>query len=112
MKVLPLSEVKSKLSKLVDVIDRRDEAITITRNGTAVAMIVSTHEYEGWHETTEDHAGRRAAARDQARHSWRRANAEALYGRRTDGPVTAPCPREHSRFRLRAGTSSGNCLRS
>ena len=53
MKVLPLSEVKSRLSKLVDIIDRRDEAITITRNGTAVAMIVSTHEYEGWHETAE-----------------------------------------------------------
>ena len=53
MKVLPLSEVKSKLSQLVDVVDRRDESITITRNGTAVAMIVSAHEYEGWHETSE-----------------------------------------------------------
>jgi len=48
-----LSAVKAKLSELVDVVDRRDESITITRNGTAVAMIVSAHEYEGWHETTE-----------------------------------------------------------
>ena len=53
MKVLPLSEVKMKLSELVDVVERRDESITITRNGKPVAMIVSTNEYEGWHETSE-----------------------------------------------------------
>jgi antitoxin YefM len=53
MKVLPLSEVKSKLSELVDVVERRDESITITRNGRAVAMIVSKDEYDGWHETTQ-----------------------------------------------------------
>ena len=53
MKVLPLSEVKSKLSELVEVVERRDESITITRNGRPVAMIVSKDEYEGWHETTE-----------------------------------------------------------
>lgn len=51
MKVLPLSVVKSKLSELVDVIERRDDSITITRNGKAVAMIVSKDEYESWHET-------------------------------------------------------------
>ncbi|MGH7888246.1 MAG: type II toxin-antitoxin system Phd/YefM family antitoxin [Candidatus Binatia bacterium] len=51
MKVLPLSEVKSKLNQLVDVVERRDEEVTITRNGKAVAMIVSKDEYEGWHET-------------------------------------------------------------
>ena len=53
MKVLPLSEVKSKLSELVDVVDRRDESITITRNGKPVAIIVSKDEYEGWHETMQ-----------------------------------------------------------
>ena len=53
MKILPLSEVKSKLSELVDVVERRDESITITRNGKAVAIIVSKDEYEGWHETTQ-----------------------------------------------------------
>lgn len=53
MKVLPLSKVKMKLSELVDVVDRRDESITITRNGMPVAMIVSAHEYEGWHETSD-----------------------------------------------------------
>jgi prevent-host-death family protein len=53
VKVLPLSEVKTKLSELVDVVARRDESITITRNGKPVAMIVSKNEYDGWHETSE-----------------------------------------------------------
>ena len=53
MRVLPLSEVKTQLSGLVDVVQRRDESITITRNGKPVAMIVSAAEYEGWHETSE-----------------------------------------------------------
>jgi len=53
MKILPLSEVKSKLSELVDVVERRDESITITRNGKPVAIIVSKDEYEGWHETIQ-----------------------------------------------------------
>ena len=53
MKVLPLSEVKTKLSELVDSVERRDEALTITRNGKAVAIIVSKEEYDSWHETVE-----------------------------------------------------------
>jgi len=53
MKVLPLSEVKTKLSELVDVVERRDEPITITRNGKPIAIIVSKDEYDGWQETVE-----------------------------------------------------------
>ena len=53
MKVLPLSEVKTKLSELVDVVERRDEPITITRNGKAIAIIMSKEEYDSWHETME-----------------------------------------------------------
>jgi prevent-host-death family protein len=53
MKTLPLSDVKAKLSELVDVVERRDEPLTITRNGRPVAIIVSQSEYEGWHETLE-----------------------------------------------------------
>ncbi len=53
MRVLPLSEVKTKLSELVGVVERRDESITITRNGKPVAIIVSKDEYDGWHETAE-----------------------------------------------------------
>jgi prevent-host-death family protein len=53
MKVLPLSEVKTKLSELVDVVERRDEEVTITRNGKPIAIIVSKDEYDGWRETVD-----------------------------------------------------------
>ena len=53
VKTMPLSEVKTKLSELVDAVERRDEVVTITRNGKPVAIIVSTDEYEGWQETVE-----------------------------------------------------------
>ena len=53
VKVLPLSEVKTKLSELIDSVERRDEALTITRNGRPVAIIVSLEEYDSWHETVE-----------------------------------------------------------
>ena len=85
MKVLPLSEVKTKLSALVDVVQRRDESITITRNGKPVAMIVSKDEYDGWHETSEIlrdseflgeiRSGIRSAARSRKRYTL-----EALFG--------------------------------
>lgn len=51
MKTLSLSEVKMKLSRLVDDIAYRDEEVTITRNGRPVAMIISPEEFEGWQET-------------------------------------------------------------
>jgi len=53
MKTMPLSEVKTQLSKLVDAVERRDEVVSITRNGKPVAIIVSNDEYEGWRETVE-----------------------------------------------------------
>ncbi len=53
MKTIPLSEVKAKFSELIDVVERRDEVVTITRNGKPVAIIVSKDEYEGWQETLE-----------------------------------------------------------
>jgi antitoxin YefM len=51
VKVLPLSEVKMKLSELVEEVSSRDEEITITRNGKPVAIIVSPDEFESWKET-------------------------------------------------------------
>jgi len=53
MKTMPLSEVKTKLSELVDAVERRDDAVTITRNGKPVAVIVSNDEYESWQETVD-----------------------------------------------------------
>ena len=53
MKTLPLSEVKTKLSELVDIIERRDETVTVTRSGKPVAVIVSKDEFDGWQESLE-----------------------------------------------------------
>ena len=50
-KTLSLSEVKMKLSQLVDgVVDKNDE-IVITRNGRPVAVLVTAEEHESWKET-------------------------------------------------------------
>jgi prevent-host-death family protein len=51
MKTLPLSEVKMKLSALVDRIEATDEEVVITRNGRPAAIMVSPDEYESWKET-------------------------------------------------------------
>ena len=51
MKTLPLSEAKTKLSSLIDEVRDRDEAVTITRNGRPVAVLVSADEFDSWKET-------------------------------------------------------------
>ena len=51
MKTLALSEVKAKLSRLIDDVTSRDEEIVITRNGIPTAVIVSADEYGSWQET-------------------------------------------------------------
>lgn len=51
MKTVPLSEAKTRLSSLVDDVERRDEEVVITRNGRPAAVLVSADEYESWKET-------------------------------------------------------------
>ena len=51
MKTLPLSEVKSKLSKLVNQVEDLDEEVFITRNGKVAGVLISLDEYESWKET-------------------------------------------------------------
>ncbi len=51
MKSVPISEAKAKLSALVDALSVSEEQITITKNGTPVAVLVSPSELEGWYET-------------------------------------------------------------
>ena len=51
MKTLSLSDVKARLSGLVDEVERRDEEIVITRNGQPAAVLVSSDEYDSWKET-------------------------------------------------------------
>ncbi len=51
MKILSLSEAKTKLSGLVDEVERRDAEIVITKNGRPAAVLVSPEEYDSWKET-------------------------------------------------------------
>jgi prevent-host-death family protein len=37
----------------VDAVERRDEMVSITRNGKPVAVIISKEEYESWRETMD-----------------------------------------------------------
>lgn len=53
MKILPLSEVKATLGKIVDLVEHKDESITITRRGRPVAVMLSKKRYDGWQETVE-----------------------------------------------------------
>jgi antitoxin YefM len=51
LKTMPLSEVKMKLSGLVEIIQSTDEEIVITKNGTPAAVLISTEEWESLRET-------------------------------------------------------------
>lgn len=51
MKILPLSEVKAKLSEVVDRVAETAEEVTITRNGRPAAVLVNPDEYASWMET-------------------------------------------------------------
>jgi prevent-host-death family protein len=53
MKVLPISKFKTNLGKSLDFVERRRGAITLTRRGKPVAVILSKNEYDGWQETIE-----------------------------------------------------------
>ena len=50
MRILPLAEVKTKLSQLVADVAATDEEVTITK-GHATAVLVSYGEFESWQET-------------------------------------------------------------
>jgi antitoxin YefM len=51
MRTMPLSEVKMKLSGLVDTVRSTDEEIVITKNGTPAAVLISSDEWESLRET-------------------------------------------------------------
>lgn len=51
MKTLPLSEVKMKISSIVDTVYSLDEEVMITKNGFPAAVLISPDEYESLKET-------------------------------------------------------------
>ena len=53
MKTLSLSEVKMKLSELIENVHSTDEEIVITKNGRPSAVLVSPDEFDSWKETID-----------------------------------------------------------
>ena len=53
MRTLPLSEVKARLSELVDEVEGHDERIVITRRGRPTAVLVSHDDFDRLQETRE-----------------------------------------------------------
>ena len=53
MKTFSLSEVKAKLSELIDEVESRDERVVITRKGRPAAVLISQDDLDSWQETLE-----------------------------------------------------------
>lgn len=51
--ILPLAEIKSKLSEIVDRVQQHHERIVLTRNGRPAAVILSPDDLEALEETIE-----------------------------------------------------------
>jgi antitoxin YefM len=52
-KILPISDVKTRLPELVTGVTEREEEIIVTRNGKPAAVLVSYDEYERLKETLD-----------------------------------------------------------
>ena len=53
MRVLPLTEVKAKLSEVIDEIADTQERVTVTRNGRPVVVMVSADDLAAIEDTLE-----------------------------------------------------------
>lgn len=51
--MLPLTEAKARLSRLVEEVASRDEQVTITRKGRRAAVLVNPDYLDGLQETLE-----------------------------------------------------------
>jgi prevent-host-death family protein len=52
-RILPISEVKTRLPELVTGVERREEEVIVTRKGKPVAVVVNYAEYERLKETLD-----------------------------------------------------------
>lgn len=49
--VLPLAEIKKRLSEIVDGVEERHDRVVLTRNGRPAAVLISPDELESLEET-------------------------------------------------------------
>lgn len=53
METIPITEAKARIAELADRVAREHDHFTITRNGRADVMLISTAEYESMQETLD-----------------------------------------------------------
>jgi len=53
MTTLSLSEIKARLSELVDQVEREHDRIVLTRNGVPAAVLMSSEDLEALEDTLE-----------------------------------------------------------
>ncbi|BBY60980.1 type II toxin-antitoxin system Phd/YefM family antitoxin [Mycolicibacterium sarraceniae] len=51
MRILPISQVKSKINEYVDAVAETRDQITITKNGSPAAVLIGVDEWESIKET-------------------------------------------------------------
>lgn len=73
--VLPLAEIKKRLSEIVDGVEERHDRVVLTRNGRPAAVIISPDELESLEETLD------ILSDPKAMRSIRRAQAEIDAGK-------------------------------
>jgi prevent-host-death family protein len=52
-RVVPFTEARAELSELLDLVEREQEHVVITRKGKPVAIVMSVDEWESWEETVD-----------------------------------------------------------
>lgn len=53
MTLLPFTEVRNRLSELIDEVERTHQRVEITRHGHAVAILISPHDLAALEETLD-----------------------------------------------------------
>jgi antitoxin YefM len=51
MRILPISQLKSKINEYVDAVSQTRDQITITKNGAPTAVLIGVDEWESIQET-------------------------------------------------------------
>lgn len=51
MRILPISQLKSKINEYVDAVSETRDQITITKNGSPAAVLIGVDEWESIQET-------------------------------------------------------------
>ncbi len=51
MRILPISQLKSKINEYVDAVSETRDQITITRNGSPAAVLIGVDEWDSIQET-------------------------------------------------------------